>query len=278
MRFVWLVPLAAALIVAGLRWTPGVAGHEQTPVYLALGDSLAASMQPNPQGNDEATSDGYAEAVADARAKLTPGLRLVKLGRGGETAATMLRSPGGGRSQLEQAEATLKMDPVSFVTIDIGANEVESCAHGSAFDEACVQRGLASLRAGLPTIIARLRAAARGKVRIVGMNYYNSFLGRWVTGASGRRLALASVPVERQINATVAAIYRRAGVPMADVASRFRTNSFRVVGTRSYGRVPRSVARTCRWTWACGKRYDDHANSAGYHVIARAVLGALATA
>jgi lysophospholipase L1-like esterase len=284
MRFVWLAPLVAALVVLGVHRAPGRAsapsgaGDPHAPVYLALGDSLAASMQPDEHGDDHATSDGYAEAVADARAKATPGLRLVKLGRGGETAASMIKSPRSGPSQLQQAETLLRSEKVSLVTIDIGANEVESCARGTVFDAGCVQKGLASLRSSLPEIIKGLRAAGGSKLRIVGINYYNSFLGRWVTGPNGRRTALASVPVERRINQTVAAIYRSAGVPMADVASQFKTSSFRVVSTHSYGHVPLSVERACRWTWACGERYDDHTNSAGYNVIARTVLAVVPSA
>jgi lysophospholipase L1-like esterase len=278
MRFVWVAPLVAVLIVVALHRAPGAAGERQAPVYLALGDSLAASMQPDEHGNDHATSDGYAEAILDARSKATPGLRLVKLGRGGATAASMLQSSASRPSQLQQAETLLRLDNVSLVTIDIGANEVESCARGTTFDAACVERGLASLRKSLPQIIKGLRDAGGSKLQIVGMNYYNSFLGRWVTGPNGRRTALASVPVEKRINATVAAIYKQAGVPMGDVATRFKTTSFKPVRTHSYGRVPLSVARTCRWTWACGDRYDDHTNSAGYHVIARSVLAVVPSA
>ncbi|HYZ28793.1 MAG TPA: GDSL-type esterase/lipase family protein [Thermoleophilaceae bacterium] len=267
MRLVWVVLLVAGLVaVLVLHGAPRAVGN-RAPVYLALGDSLAASIQ-----KGRTTSEGYAEAIVDARAEAFPGLKLAKLGRGGETASSMLASTASRRSQLEQAANLLQSGRVVFVTIDVGANEVESCQKGDGFDAACVRRGLASLRTSLPEIIRGLRAAGGSTVPIVGMNYYNSFLGRWVTGARGRRLALASVPVERQIDRTLATIYRRAGVPMADVAGRFATSSFRSVNTREYGRVPLAVARTCEWTWACVPPYDDHTNTAGYQVIARALL------
>jgi lysophospholipase L1-like esterase len=267
MRFVWVGMVVAALVaVLVLHGAPRAVGN-RAPVYLALGDSLAASIQ-----KGRSTSDGYAEAIVDARAGAFPGLKLAKLGRGGETAASMLASTSAGPSQLQRAEDLLQSGRVVFVTIDIGANEVESCRKGDGFDAACVKRGLASLRGGLPRIIRGLRAAGGSGVPIAGMNYYNSFLGRWPTGASGRRLARASVPVERQINQTLATIYRGAGIPMADVAARFATGSFRPVNTRRYGRVPLAVARTCAWTWACEPPYDDHANTAGYQVIAGSLL------
>lgn len=265
--------LVPALVTALMLGTGVVAAHgPRAPRYLALGDSLAASMQPDARGHDRATSDGYAERVWRSRAASRPGLRLVKLGRGGETAASMIKSPKPGPSQLEQAVGELRSGSVDLVTIDIGANEVESCQSGAGFDQRCVQRGLAALRRGLPRIVGRLRAAGGRDLKIVGVNYYNSFLGRWVTGADGRRLARASVPVERSINATLAELYEQAHVPVADVETRFRTGEMTTyVRTRSIGRVPLAVARTCRWTWACSERYDDHTNTLGYRVIAQAV-------
>jgi lysophospholipase L1-like esterase len=139
-----------------------------------------------------------------------------------------------------------------------------------------VRRGLGALRTSLPQVINRLRSAGGDDLRIVGINYYNSFLGRWVRGATGRRLALASVPVERTINATLAQVYGRLKVPVADVEDKFGTDQIqRFTRTKAYGRIPVAVARTCHWTWACSARYDDHTNALGYRVIARAVLALL---
>jgi lysophospholipase L1-like esterase len=272
------------LVIAALLAGWPVAGRSGLadvlpPRYVSLGDSLAASDQPDARGHDRPTSDGFSEQVWRARAAVSPNLQLVKLGRGGETAATMIKSPRPGASQLDLAEEQLRAGSVPLVTIDIGANEVEGCRAGAGFDRACIQRGLASLRQSLPRIISRLRSAGGSHLKIVGVNYYNSFLGRWVTGADGRRLALASVPVERAINSTLAQIYERAHVPVADVESRFQTRALgSYVNTRAFGRVPLAVARTCRWTWACSARYDDHANTLGYRVIARSVLALLRSA
>ncbi|HEX4718728.1 MAG TPA: SGNH/GDSL hydrolase family protein [Thermoleophilaceae bacterium] len=266
MRVAAAILLAAAVCLAG--WPPGGrsgVADALPPRYLSLGDSLAASMQPAPDGHDGPTSEGFSERVWGAQAAVSPHLTLVKLGRGGETASSMIKSPRPGPSQLELAEQHLRTGTVPLVTIDIGANEVESCARGSGFDQACVQSGLASLRQSLPRIISHLRAAGGPQLKIIG-------------GPTGRRLALASVPVERAINATLAEIYARDHVPVADVESSFETQALdRYVGTR-HGRVPLAVARTCRWTWACSDRYDDHTNSLGYRVIARSVLALLRSA
>ena len=277
MRFVPVVLVIAAYLAG---WLPGgargLADAPPPPQYVSLGDSLAVSIQPDPRGHDRATSEGFSEQVWRARAARMPTLTLAKLGRGGETAASMIKSSRRGASQLELAEEHLRAGPVALVTIYIGANEVEGCARTTSFDADCVERGLASLRRSLPTIVKRLRAAGGKNLRIIGINYYNSFLGRWVTGADGRRLARASVPVERAINATLGEIYASAHIPVADVEERFATGVLNQwVKTRSYGRVPVAVANTCRWTWACSARYDDHTNTAGYRVIARSVLALL---
>jgi hypothetical protein len=106
----------------------------------------------------------------------------------------------------------------------------------------------------------------------VGINYYNSFLGAWVQGAGGRRLARRSVPVERRINATLTAVYRKARVRVADVESAFATDRLDSYARLApYGRLPLAVERVCRWTGSCAGDGDDHANSAGYAVIARTV-------
>jgi lysophospholipase L1-like esterase len=275
MRLIPPLLVVLGLVVLAFADT-GTADAPRAPRYVSLGDSLAASVQPDATGHDRPTADGFSERVWHARAAVTPGLQLVKLGRGGETSATMISSPKPGPSQLQLAEQELHKGSVALVTIDIGANEVERCARTTDFDQACVQQGLASLRASLPKIIGRLRAAGGSGLVIIGVNYYNSFLGRWVTGPDGRSLARASVPVERSINATLADVYERLHVPVADVETSFQTDAMdRYVNTGSYGRVPLAVERTCHWTWACSARYDDHTNTLGYRVIARTVLALL---
>jgi len=198
---------------------------------------------------------------------------LVELGRGGETGASMIDSERPGPSQLERAERVLKSRRTALVTIDIGANEVERYNEGNGFDSGCVDRALASLRRSLPEVIRRLRAAGKGHVPLVGINYYNSFLGSWVHGRAGRLLARLSVSVERRINATLDRIYGQAHVPVANVEAAFAPDRLdRYVRLEPYGRIPLAVARVCRWTWSCSDKDDDHTNAAGYRVIAREVM------
>lgn len=256
-----------SLLALGVSAVAPASSSPEAPRYLALGDSLAGSSQARGPHNL-----GYAEQLWHYEARRVPDVKLVKLGRGGETAARMLRSPRPGPTQLRQAETALRAHPAALVTIDIGANEVERCRLDLGFDDRCVQAGLASIRADLPRILRALRSAAPATTPIVGINYYNYFLGKWIRGRHGRLIARRSVAVERAINATLARVYRRFHVPVADVEDAFASDQLdHYVRLAPYGRVPLAVARVCQWTWSCVPNGDDHANTAGYGVIARAV-------
>ena len=65
---------------------------------------------------------------------------------------------------------------------------------------------------------------------------------------------------------------------MADVFAAFETTDFgHPVTVPGIGSLPRNVARICEWTWACAappRGPNQHANSAGYRVIADEVLKA----
>src|SRR5690242_1402983 len=88
--------------------------------YLALGDSLAAGVQPTTRGAI-ATNQGYADDLYRFYRQRIPDLRLAKLGCSGETTGTMIvggtcNYPLG--SQLAQAVDFLLTRQVAFVTID----------------------------------------------------------------------------------------------------------------------------------------------------------------
>lgn len=199
-----LLAVILGAVVGGARGGGTASPAPDAPRYLALGDSLAAGIQP-----DRPSDQGYAEAIWHQRAAQIQDLVLVKLGRGGETGASLIHRDRPGPSQLERAEEVIKSRRTALVTLDIGANEVERCHRGNGFDGGCVDRALVSLRQSLPEVIRRLRAAGRGHLPLVGINYYNSFLGSWVHGRAGRLLARRSVSVERRINATLDRVYGR---------------------------------------------------------------------
>lgn len=250
----------------------GLAPH----YYVSLGDSLAASRQPN-----GVHDEGYAEQLHRVLAKSYPNLSLVKLGCSGESTASLRLGslppetgfscgpPGFYRqrylhgTQLAEAVSFLRRQRgfVDLVTIDIGGNDVLNGL------------GRASIRTNLPVILTKLRKAAGPGVPIVGMSYHDPFLA--TVWRKTHDLAALRAEIKRGIafNDLLEGIYRRAGVRVADVAS-----AFRITDTTLVGSTPRNVVLECRWTWICAEPSsgpDIHPNSEGYCVIARAFLHTL---
>ena len=248
------------------------------PRYLALGDSLAAGLQPDASGRDRPTSQGYAYVVRRRLAHAHPGLRLENLSCGGATTGTLLNGgagcqPKGEPGQVARAERALAAHPeIALVTVNIGDNDVERCLDTSppAVDGGRLRRGRAAVERNLPTIARRLRAATPADVPVVGLLDYDQFLALWLDGAKGRRVARRSLQIVDSLNAQMARIYRAAGVEVADAGEGFSGRDLRT-----------SVQRICRLTWACSSDpigNDDHPKAAGYRVIADAVLKALSSA
>ncbi|GAC1320429.1 MAG: hypothetical protein NVSMB25_12790 [Thermoleophilaceae bacterium] len=275
----------ALLVVAALLSTPAVAAAPHT-FYVSLGDSLAVGTQPDAHGSNHETAQGYVDVLGRRLAsKVAPELALVKLGCSGETTAKMLYGAGCRNraiSQLTEAEGflTSHRGAVALVTVGIGDNDVERCFHADGtLDRACVAAGLSEIRKNLPAIATRLRTAAGPGVALVGVTDYDQFLAFWLRGAGGRSAALTSVRLVSNLNQTVDSIYRSNGIVVADAAPRFATTDIgHAVALAGHGRVPQSVARICRLTWACSPApigMNDHANAAGYRVIADAVQASL---
>ena len=253
--------------------------------YLALGDSLSQGVQPDPAGASVETPHGYPELVYARLRRSHPGLRLVRLGCPGETTTTMMR--GGpcryrAGSQLAAATAFLRAHRrhVVLVTIDIGANDAEKCGSQPGLGKiaSCVGQVPGSF-ANLTGILARLRAAAGPGVRIIGMSYYLPALAEWRHGMLGHVAAWASERLAVAYNGLLTRAYAKAGVRVADVFGAFDTTDFgHSVTVPGIGSLPRNVARICQWTWECAsppRGPNQHANPAGYRVIAGAVLRAV---
>jgi lysophospholipase L1-like esterase len=249
--------------------------------YLALGDSLARGVQPNAAGISVMTSDGYPDQVYAALHPSRPGLRLVKLGCPGETTVSMIsggicRYPGG--SQLAAAAGFLQAHRghVLLVTLDIGANDPESCGGEPGFSQLarCAVKDVPAAVGRLGTIVARLKAAAGPGVRIVGMNYYLPALAEWRSGLPGHLVAWSAEKLAAAYNTMLGRVYANSGIRVANVFGAFATSDFtKPAGTN----VPRNVARLCEWTWQCAappRGPNQHANRAGYQVIAREFLQA----
>jgi lysophospholipase L1-like esterase len=281
------VSLIVAVVFAALFIGPAAAFAADNGVryYLSLGDSLAAGEQPTlPQGQNFGP-DGYADQLYAIEQTKIAKLKLVKMGCGGETTSTMITAlstldvpgiglvPYEGRgdhyfcsfphgSQLAEAVNFLHAHRgfVSFVTIDIGANDVIEARGG----------GTAAIIANVPVILRELRDAAGPGVPIVGMNYYNPALVQWFNNPASLPGNIAAIV---GFNDLLEEIYAAFGDPVADVESAFSTtNTTPVTG------VPLDVLRICQWTWMCAAPPlgpDIHANTAGYGVIAQAFANVL---
>ncbi len=274
--------MALAAAMATACSAPAHAKPAPAVYYLALGDSLSRGVQPDATGASVETPQGYPDLVYDQLRRTRPALRLVQLGCPGETTETMMaggicRYAGG--SQLAAAVTFLRAHRgyVLLVTIDIGANDPEDC--GSQPDLAklasCI-RQIPAIATRLATILDRLRAAAGPAVRIVGMSYYLPNLAQWRDGTVGHAVAWVSERLAAAFTVLLDRAYAQAGAGVADVFGAFDTADFGdPVTVPGIGSLPRNVARICEWTWECApppRGPNQHANPAGYRVIANAVL------
>jgi lysophospholipase L1-like esterase len=246
--------------------------------YLALGDSLSRGVQPDAAGASVETRYGYPDQVYATLRRDHPTLELVKLGCPGETTSTMIN--GGichyqGGSQLKAAVAFLHAHRgrVLLLTIDIGANDPEQCTGQPGLSQlaSCAVKGIPAAVTHLTTIMASLKAAGPG-VRMVGMNYYLPALAEWRNGLPGHVIAWAAERLAATYNNMLGRVYAHYGARVANVFGAFDTANFAAQGT-----TPRNVALLCQWTWACAappRGPNQHANQAGYQVIARTFLQA----
>lgn len=248
--------------------------------YLSLGDSLAKGVQPGPTGNNAPTARGYPDQLAERLRGVLPGLRLVKLGCSGETTTTMIHggicgySAGG---QLAEATRFLRSHrgQVALVTIDIGGNDPNSCIVGAQYltIPGCMSRRMKLTERNLTTILGRLRSAAGPRTLMVGMTYYVPELGLWKTGQGGKALAGLTADFVAGADKMLTKRYHRFGARVADVFDAFRSADFRQVSA-----VPVNVSAVCALTWMCAsppRGPNEHANDAGYRVIARSFWRAI---
>lgn len=307
MRFlVWLATaLAGALIVT----SPALAAKPKPRYYLALGDSLSVGVQPGPAAHpgQEATlantRQGYADQLFERLRRTTPGLRLVKAGCGGATTGSFMnggpgvddvpgctpprRLPYGdtspSTSQLAYAERFLRRHGarVAYVTIDIGPNDLDSCATGGGIDLACVTQGTQAIATDLPQIARRLKAAASPRTRIAGATLYNPYVAKWLDGPAEQAVAAASQELAENINRTaIIPAFRTYGIAVARVDRAMRSDVPLTQTTTlpGGGTAPVAVVAICAWTWMCTPPPvgpNIHANAAGYGRMASAFATAL---
>ena len=125
---------------------------------------------------------------------------------------------------------------VALITIDIGGNDVVYCVGPTGIDEACATQARATIKRNLGTMLAGLRAAAP-HVPLVGMTYYNPFLGNWLAGGAARFSTLATTPGLLALNRELTSLY---GGPKktADVQGAFKATDFTTIVASRWGTNP----------------------------------------
>jgi acyl-CoA thioesterase-1 len=244
----------------------GAAASQSSPLYLALGDSLAAGV-----GASDPSQTGYVSLVFNAlRTEPTSpyageNLTLLNLGDPGETTTSMLA----GGDQMEQALAEIESrrndgvdgNEAVVISIDIGANDFIPLVLGDSpclpnpLAQACqdaAASALATFRSNFADIMRRLRAAAGPEVEIVALGLYNP-----LSGTGGPFDAVGDAAVElfnRNVATTVAQPDIQAR--LADVFPLFQ------------GRGP-------ELTHAAELPPDVHPNDSGHYLLALAVVKGL---
>lgn len=278
--------LAVIVVLASALWraAPVDAASEPTSYYLSLGDSLAQGLQPIGGPHTNSAAVAYNQGYADQLLKLARDgggehLRLVKLGCGGETTASMIGESADSLcpddydtgSQLGDAVEFLDEHPgeLAFITIDIGANDIFECEGNPG----CF---IPQIATNLPLILDTLREHAGPDVPIVGMNYSSPFVVDWFDDPAAGELAAANIVA---FNGFLESLYAGAGVPVADVESAFAVTDFTTLADlKGVGPVPLSVYNACTLTWICtGPPLgpDIHPNNNGYRVHAEAFAAVL---
>lgn len=238
--------------------------------YLALGDSLAAGYQPDGSGtepNGDDPTGGYAGPVLKEVRLKHPGVKLTNLGCSGETAVSLME---GGRcdypegSQLDAALAYLDThgDQTVLITLDIGANDLFGCGHGTSFDTACLANVPKDVGTRTSQVIAALREKAP-TAQIVALNYYNPFVS--VPDAQMGRQSNVAI---NALNTAIGSAAKQNDAQVADVARAFGTGD----GSKPVDAAQRDAV--CDLTWMCTAQ-DIHANDAGYQKMAEAVIAVL---
>jgi lysophospholipase L1-like esterase len=248
-----------------------------TSYYLSLGDSLSVGAQPDAQGTTLATNQGYANFLYAIERRRIKGLKLEQLGCPGESTGSMINGglctyPQG--SQLQAALAFIATHKIAFITLDIGANDIDTCGSvtTTVINTACVNDGISSINSDVPTIASDLRDAAGPKVRIAAMTYYDVYMADYLQGTLGQREASLSVPLTQSVNDALTADFAAQGFIMADVGSAFDVyKPFSTTVVTAMGTLPVAVAETCQLTWMCSAPpigANIHATVAGYQEIA----------
>jgi len=286
--------LVFLVLVLGIASIPGAGATEPDGVYISLGDSVAAGTRPTADITDTA----YTDVLFD-RAGYEMGLAThVDVSCPGEDSGELIDGDGSycystAFTQLDYALATIAADPgaVRLITINIGANDVLACTADPDM-EVCAGLALNELAINLQYILTELRTATFGyDVPIVGMTYYNPLMAYQLSSVPGEQFLGAASPalVGALNNGVLVPVYTAFGVPVANVAGKFKTND-------TYGaRYPRNLRYICKFTYMCerdssglalsdwdpgteGDQPDIHPTPRGHRKIASAFIRVMESA
>ncbi len=261
---------AASTVPRQAQQTPITTSESGSAYYLALGDSV-------PVWNGIGS---YPDLIVAHYRRSRPALRLENLAVSGETTSSML-DYGQYRAGLSFLKA--HRGHVALITIDIGGNDIVGCVGTREANpqSPCARQARATIRRNLTKMLAGIHAQAP-RVRVIGMNYYDPFLGDWLAGGTWRRLALSTLPGLLALNQELTSLYGGAR-RTADVQGAFHSTDFKTRVASQWGRVPIAVQRACTWlVIECHRNapegFGDDPSGAGAVAIAAAFerrIGAL---
>jgi lysophospholipase L1-like esterase len=253
---------AAAVALAVALLAPSGAQARRS-YYVALGDSVPVWNGPQ----------SYPNLIARHYRPGHPGLRLRNFAVSGETTTTMLQG-----AQYPRALRFLRAHSgrIALITIDIGGNDIIACVGPggpSGPNSPCATQTRAR-------IMANIRAMLRGFARaaphtpVIGMTYFNPYLGHWLAGGFYRQLALSTMPGLIALNKDLTRAYGGAS-RTADVEGSFHATDLKTYVRSKWGRIPIAVERACSLlTITCyvdaPEAFGDDPNDRGAAVIARA--------
>lgn len=263
--------------------------------YISMGDSMATGAQLNPNtGIPQETSQGYTDQVYRSLQRTYPKLQHIRIGCGGETAATLIN---GGicsyehGSQLNEALSRISRHQgrIVLLTLNIGANDIafSGCLGipDPSQQSACLQQVFQGLAGNLSHILQQITALAQNQFPLVAANLNNPYLSSWLQGPQGVGFAQLSAQLELAVNRQVfQPIYGAFGVKSANLAKALHSQDFSTKVQSGlpppHNVLPLNVSMICKYTYACpqpgsGLPVDFHFNTAGYSIVATEFLAAL---
>jgi lysophospholipase L1-like esterase len=211
------VAVIAAVVLAMGGATPAAAQPDRvnrpgSPVYLVLGDSVAAGAgaQPYVTGYPEQVGGlllerGYNTAADKATPNAAVDFDVINYAVGGATTATLIAAQLPKAVQLIE-ERIGDRDPfndVEVITVTIGGNDIFNPAvtaciltTSPASCQPAVDAALTAIHAGLMEILEQLTSVAGRDTEVVITTYYNPIGSCYLSQANPAAVAIADVVLE----------------------------------------------------------------------------------